>query len=54
MLEKPNRLQDPEKRTTPTGSLFLGRASFYHLKLILVRLRLENRSFPVLIGYNSS
>ena len=54
MLEKANRLQDPEKRTTPTGGLFLGRASFYAFKIDLVRLRLENRSFPVFIGYNSS
>ena len=54
MLEKANRLQDPKKRTTPTGGHFLGRLGFMHSKLILVRLRFENRSFPVFIGYNSS
>ena len=32
MLEKANRLQDPKKRTTPTGGHFLGRVSFYAFK----------------------
>ena len=34
MLEKANRLQDPKKRTTPTGRLvlFLIRVSFYAFK----------------------
>ena len=30
--EKTNRLQNPNKRTTPTGGLFLERVSFYAFK----------------------
>ena len=53
MSEKANRSQDPKKSrpTTPPGGTFLGRAS---LKLIFVRFRLENLSFPVFIGYGLS
>ena len=54
MLEKANRLQDPKKRTTPTGSLFLGRVSFYAFKIDFRHLAVGKSIISGVMGYNSS
>ena len=47
MLEKANRIQDPKKRTTPTGGLFLARVSFYAFETDFRYLAVRN---PIISG----
>ena len=48
------RVESRKKDYPSWSSFFKGALCFTYLKLIFVRLRLENLSFPVFIGYNSS